>query len=860
CSSSLVAVHLACQSLRSGECNMALAGGVNVILTPELTVAFSQAQMMSDTGRCRTFDDDADGYVRAEGCGLVALKRRTDAVRDGDTVLAVIRGSAVNQDGRSNGLTAPNGPSQEAVIRQALHSAGVSPDQVSYVETHGSSTPLGDPIEFESLKAVLMQDRAPEQTCIIGSVKTNIGHLEAAAGIAGLMKVILSLRHKEIPPHLHLRKLNRHISLDNTTFVIPAERQSWPGAQRRLAGVSAFGFGGTNAHMIVEEAPERTASPKNDAVERPMHMLALSAQSKTALQSLAGRYARYLAQRPVASIADICFSANTGRAHFAHRLVVSARTAAEMQQRLEAFVADQAHNAVQYGKAATGKHPGIAFLFTGQGSQYVGMGRHLYETQPVFRRVLDECDRLLRSYLTQPLLSVLYPDPGIAVPLHETAYTQPALFALEYALAELWRSWGIEPDIVIGHSVGEYVAACVAGMFSLEDGLKLIAKRAQLMQDLPQKGSMVAVFAEPAQVAVALAPFAEKVAIAAINGPRNTVISGEREAVQAVQRQLEAGGVVTHPMAVSHAFHSPLMEPMLDMFEETVRESQFAPLRIPMISNLTGEMIKAGDILDARYWRRHTREAVQFAEGMHTLAQHGYEIFLELGPNSTLLSMGKQCLPGNANGAWLPSLQKDRDDWEVLLRAVSALYTKGIDLDWRGFDSSYARLALPALPMYPFERQRCWLEVREHEVVSSPKETVHRSPGDLSRHPLLDSHTELVFPTGIHVWETMLDRSCLSYLDGHRLQGVMAVPISVYLEMLYAAAGEALGAGSHVLKEIALQKLLLLPEQGGQKIQVVFSSDAQKQVTFQVYSHSMGLPEQPRDQWALHVSGVLQHA
>ncbi|MBE3561915.1 MAG: acyltransferase domain-containing protein, partial [Ktedonobacteraceae bacterium] len=648
CSSSLLAVHQACQSLRSGECDMAIAGGVNVILVPQVTITFSQAQMMSADGRCKTFDDDADGYVRSEGCGLVVLKPLAAAERDGDPILAVIRGSAVNQDGRSNGLTAPNGPAQEAVIRQALRNAGVAPEQISYVETHGSSTPLGDPIEFDSLKAVLMQNRAPDQICAIGSVKTNIGHLEAAAGIAGLLKVVLSLQHGEIPPHLHLKKLNRHIDLAGTAFVIPRERRPWPAGRRRLAGVSAFGFGGTNVHMILEAAPARVLT--TGEVERPLHVLTLSAQSQTALQALAHRYVAFLAQPSVsaASAADIGFTANSGRTHFAHRLALAARTPGEMRERLQAFAdgfGEQTGAAVHYAKVVPGKRPKVAFLFTGQGAQYFGMGRRLYETQPTFRRTLDRCDEILRAYLARPLLSVLYPDPGIAAPLHETAYTQPALFALEYALAELWRSWGVEPDAVMGHSVGEYVAACVAGMFSLEDGLRLIAERAQLMQDLPQKGAMIAVFAEPSQLEAVLAPFADQVTIAAINGPKNTVLSGEREAIQAIQRRLEAEGVLAHPMVVSHAFHSPLMEPMLDIFEQTAKEVRYEPLRIPLVSNLSGQMLNVGETLDAHYWRRHAREAVQFAAGMRTLAREGYELFLELGPTSTLLTMGKHCLP-----------------------------------------------------------------------------------------------------------------------------------------------------------------------------------------------------------------------
>jgi acyl transferase domain-containing protein/acyl-CoA synthetase (AMP-forming)/AMP-acid ligase II/acyl carrier protein len=876
CSSSLVAVHMACQSLRTGECDMALAGGVNLLLSPELTITFSQANMLSADGRCKTFDDDADGYVRAEGCGMVVLRPLSKALEEGDRVLAVIRGSAVNQDGRSNGLTAPNGLAQEAVIRQALAHANVSPDQISYVETHGSSTPLGDPIEFSSLKAVLMQERSPDQPCVLGSVKTNIGHLEAAAGIAGLIKTVLSLEKGEIPPHLHLKKLNRHISFDETTFIIPHERMLWPTEKPRFAGVSAFGFGGTNVHVILEEAArrDRMYRVRPDRIDsvRPLHVLALSAKSETALHTLAAQYAAFLATHPTESVADICFTANAGRSHFAHRLAVTANSSAQLQERLAAFAAGQTHHDVQYGyPGSTGrghnnKRRQIAFLFTGQGSQYFGMARQLYMTEPTFRQALDRCNQLLRTELVQPLLSVLYPEPGVTAPLHETAYTQPALFALEYALAELWRSWGIEPDVVMGHSVGEYVAAYVVGAFSLEEGLHLIAERGRLMQALPKPGAMAAVFADQGRVEAALSSWQGRVAVAAINGAQHTVISGEREAVQAVQRQLEAEGVMSYPLVVSHAFHSPLMDPVLDAFEQTARQLHFKPLRIPLISNLTGKMVRAGETLDATYWRRQTREAVQFADGMHTLAEHSYEVFLELGPTSTLLSMGRQALK-EEKGTWLPSLQKDQDEWETLLHALGTLYVKGAKVDWSGFEGSRGILSdalrrRVALPTYPFERERYWIETTEGDRRGAgirKDAPTHQLPSKSKRHPLLDTHTELAHPIGNHVWETALDKHSLPYLNDHRIEGVMALPVSVYLEMAQAAAREALGAGPYVLTEIELKKLLLVPEQGVQKVQVVLSSEGKKQSSFHVYSHATGEDAQLHHVWTLHATGKILH-
>jgi natural product biosynthesis luciferase-like monooxygenase protein/amino acid adenylation domain-containing protein len=747
CSSSLFAIHQACQSLRNGECDLALAGGVNVILAPELGVSLSQAHMLSADGRCKTFDADASGYVRSEGCGIVLLKPLADAQRDGDTVLAIIRGSAVNQDGRSNGLTAPNGPSQEAVIRRALQHARVSPHEMSYVETHGSSTSLGDPIEVAALRAVLMPERSPDQSCLLGAVKTNIGHLEAAAGIAGLIKTVLCLQKGVIAPNLHFKRLNPHISLAGTTFEIPTEPRPWPGSPDtpRFAGVSAFGFGGTNVHVILEGVPqdEAVGSVQGSAItkpvleetgttvgavpcacpkflsERPVHLLTLSGRTAQALAVLTQRYQDFLADHPTVSLADLCFTAQTGRTHFTHRLAVYAEDQQQMCERLAARVSGQPPKEMQVGAVRPGGQggSGLAFLFTGQGSQYINMGRQLYETQPAFRQVLDECDHLLRSHLPQDqseapsLLSLLYPADGAQSPINETAYAQPALFALSYALAQMWLSWGVKPDVVMGHSVGEYVAACVAGLFSLEDGLKLIAARGRLMQSLPEPGTMAVIFAAPEQVQSFLAPYAGQVAIAAINGSGNTVISGREETVQLIVQHLAAEGVRAHLLAVSHAFHSPLMDPMLDAFEQVAREVPFAPLRLPLVCNLTGQLVNAGESLDAHYWRRQTREAVQFAAGIQTLSAHGYELFLELGPTPVLSNMGKRCLPANS-ATWLSSLHQDHDDWPVLMQSIACLYAKGYDLNWSGFygDSIHHKIALPT---YPFEREYCWFKSAE---------------------------------------------------------------------------------------------------------------------------------------------------
>ena len=711
CSSSLVTVHLAIQSLRSGECNLALAGGVNLILSPIGTINRSKLKALSPDGRCKTFDASANGYAQGEGCGIVVLKRLSDAVADGDNILALIRGSAVNHDGPSSGLTVPNELAQEKVIRQALKNAKLEPAQVSYVEAHGTGTSLGDPIEVGALGSVFGKERPQNQPLAIGSVKTNFGHLEAAAGIGCLIKVVLALQHKEIPPSLHFKQPNPHIPWDELPIVVPTSQMSWTSeSKRRIAGVSSFGISGTNAHVVLSEAP--ATEPVPDSVERPLHLLTLSAKTQEALNQLAERYYNHLAANPTLALGDICFSANTGRSHFHHRLSAIATSTAELRENLAAFT-----TGLFSGQVSDISQHKIAFLFTGQGSQYVGMGRQLYEQAPTYRQTLDLANEILRPYLEQPLLEVLYPEPGMSSPLDETAYTQPALFALEYALFQLWKSWGITPDVVMGHSVGEYVAACVAGVFSLEDGLKLIALRARLMQALPQDSEMVAVLAGEGRVTAAIQagvgkmPALQELSIAAINGPQSIAISGKRQAVEAAIATMDAVGVKTKKLKVSHAFHSPLMKPMLAAFERVAKEVTYSVPQLKIISNVTGGLATA-EIATPEYWLSHVLKPVRFADGMETLHQQGYSVFVEVGPKPTLLGMGRTCLPEGV-GVWLPSLRQAEQDWQQLLSSLAALYERGVTVDWSGFDRDYQRRRVQ-LPTYPFQRQRYWIETAEN--------------------------------------------------------------------------------------------------------------------------------------------------
>ncbi|HET7143577.1 MAG TPA: type I polyketide synthase, partial [Anaerolineales bacterium] len=764
CSSSLVAMHLACQSLQNGESDLGLAGGVNLILTPELTITFSQARMLSPDGRCKTFDASADGYVRGEGCGVVILKRLSDALRDGDNILALIRGSAVNQDGRSNGLTAPNGLAQQDVIRQALANAQVAPHQISYVEAHGTGTPLGDPIEMASLRAVL-DDGQINGKVLVGSVKTNIGHLESAAGIAGIIKSVLAMQHEAIPPHLHLKEVNPYLSLEDSRLEIGTYLRPWKRRdQPRFAGVSSFGFGGTNAHIILSDAPPIVLEASSEKLERPRHILALSAKTQSALRELARQTGIQMesAQQPVG---DYAFTANTTRSHFEHRLIIQAASQAELKNGLDAFVGNADIPALSTGHTKPGAQPKIAFLFSGQGSQYSGMGRQLYETQPVFRAVLDQCARILESILDRPLLEIILPsEPSERNDsiIHQTTCTQPALFAFEYALAEMWRSWGVEPHAVLGHSVGEYVAACIAGVFSLEDGLRLITERARLMGGLPQNGSMAAVFADAPRVTDALKPYRDQISIAAVNGPENTVISGESSAVQRVLDALTKLGISSKPLTVSHAFHSVLMDSILDDFETAARRIHFNAPRIPLGSNLFGDILAPDQIPDADYWRRHIRAEVKFSAGMQSLARLGIDAFIEIGPSPVLLSMGKRCLP-ESKAAWLSSLRQGQEDWKIVLDSFGKLYVQGAQVDWAGFDQGYTRRKV-TLPNYPFERQRYWLEpiikktashetgLRIESLASNYDGKSHSLLGRLLRSPLT-------------IYETHINPASLSTLD-----------------------------------------------------------------------------------------------
>ena len=821
CSSSLVTVHLAVQSLRSGECRMALAGGVNLMLSPDIYIALSKYGMLAPDGICRTFDAAANGFVRGEGCGMIVLKRLSDALEDGDRILAVIRGSAVNQDGASSGLTAPNGQAQEAVITEALANSGLTAEQVMYVEAHGTGTPLGDPIEVQALGRALRSGSLSQLPLAIGSVKTNFGHLESAAGIAGLIKALLVLRHREIPPHLHLNELNPFINWGKLPITVPTERTPLQAnGTQPVVGVSSFGFSGTNVHVLLEAVPE--AETPAAEIERPLHVLTHSARTEAALRTLAGRYSQHLAGHPDVSLADTAFTANVGRTHFDHRLALITDSVDSAGAQLAAFAANEAA-AVIAGSVQTTDKPKIAFLFTGQGSQYAGMGRGLYETQPTFRAALDQCAQILDAYLDQPLLSLLFPEDGAASLLDDTTYTQPALFALEYALAQLWMSWGIQPTAVMGHSVGEYVAACIAGVFSLEDGLKLIALRGKLMGALPAGGTMAAVFADEARVRAAAAPYAETVSIAAFNGADNIVISGQEAHVDAIVAALKADGVKSRRLTVSHAFHSPLMNPILDEFARSVAQVQLNRPRMRLISNLTGK-VAGEEVTRPDYWQQHLREPVQFAASMQTLHQQGYTLYLEIGPGATLLGMGQRCLDDAAQTAlWLPSLRPGKDDWAQILDSLAKLYVYGLKPDWKGFDRDYPRHK-QTLPGYPFQRTRHWMPEGKRRQTPTGAKLVHPLLGYPLRSPLK-----------VVLFENHVTHDSFSFLRDHVVQGRAILPATGYIEMATAAARAVYGEGGHTLHDLIIHDSLVVGDEPRTTQMVITPQDGQ-QASFEYLS------------------------
>lgn len=846
CSSSLVTTHLACQSLRGRECDMALAGGANLILLPDVNIYMSRARTMAHDGRCKTFDASADGYVRGEGCGIVVLKRLSDAIAGGDNILALIRGSAVRHDGRSGGYTVPNAAVQQELIREALASAGVEPSAISYVEAHGTGTPLGDPIEMRALGAVLKNEGA---RVAVSSVKTNIGHLESAAGVAGLIKTVLALQHGEIPPHLHLKEINPQIALEDLGFTIPTGVIPWPHdpEHKRFAGVSSFGLTGTIAHIVLEEAPidpinvvnvePVLASRAQDSnTELQPQLLTLSARDPQSLEDLAGLYRNYLdGEGSQESLTDICYTAGARRTHHEYRLAVTGRSHADLVQQLD----DSRRSELGDARPAI-QSPKLVFVFPGQGSQWVGMGQQLLRTEPAFRASMERCDALIREHNGWSLLEELM-GQAEGSRLEEIDVVQPALFAVQVSLAALWRSWGIEPAAVIGQSMGEIAAAHVAGALSLEDAVLIICRRSRLLKSRSGMGAMAAVELPLDQTRDALANYADRLSVAVSASPTSTVVAGETAALEELLENLERRGVSCRRVKVDIASHSPQMEPLRAPLLQSLEEVRPKALTLPFYSTVTGEFSREL-MLDAGYWWRNLRAPVLFSDTVRLLLESDYRNFIEVSPHPIVLTSLQQGMyHAGVDGTALPSLRRDEDERTVMLASLGSLYESGHDVNWKELLPDGGKCV--RLPTYPWRRDRYWVEFDE---------SVDEESRDGKQGPLLGAHIAPASSSLNHVWEFKVSHGRMAFLKDHRVQGMAVMPATAYIEMELQAAAKIFGERASVMS-LKFEKALFVPNDAGLTMQLGFSIPDEGGARFHIYSR----PDAGGD-WTLHTTGQIR--
>ncbi|MEV4240238.1 type I polyketide synthase [Nocardia sp. NPDC049737] len=861
CSSSLVALHLACQALRQGETSLALVGGVTVMSDASLLIAFGRQRALSPDARCKAFAAAANGTGFSEGLGMIAVERLSDARSKGHQVLAVIRGSAVNQDGASNRLTAPNGPSQEKVIAQALAAAGLTPADIDAVEAHGTGTSLGDPIEAQALIAAYGRDRAGDPLRI-GSLKSNIGHTSAAAGIGGVIKMVQALRHETLPATLHVDAPTPHVDWSAGAVRLLTEAEPWPAGERvRRAGVSSFGASGTNAHVILEEAPapeQVPVEPADDATDRGAKTVAsgvcpwfVSAKTEEGLRAQAAKLLDWATEHPDLTVDDIGYSLLTTRARLEWRGSVAG---GERDTMLAGLAALAEHGSactasgVTTGRAVTRK---TAFLCTGQGAQRVGMGRELYEAFPVFAAALDEVCEQFDPLLGGSLKLLMFtgrpaggsPDSADAGVLDRTEFTQPALFAYEVALYRLLDSFGVTPDVLVGHSIGELAAAYIAGVWSLADACRLVAARGRLMGQLPEGGAMLAVAASEHEVSEVLVD--DRVSIAAVNSPVAVVVSGDEDAVDALDQRFADRGRRTSRLRVSHAFHSHRMEPMLAEFESVARNVTYHRSQIPLVSNLSGR-ITGDEVLEPSYWVQQVREAVQFARGIDTLVASGVRRFLEVGPDAALTAMTRQCLPEEIESqvSVIASARRGRAEIEQFVNCLTHAHTVGVDVDWSAFFTARP-VSRVSLPTYAFQRRRYWLQP-SHGTAG-----IESAGLAVVEHPLLDAVVPMV--DGGVVLTGHLSPLSQPWLADHVIGGVILLPGTGFVELALRAGAEA---GCPAIEELTLRAPLVLPASGGVRIQVVVGApDVESpRRPISVYSRGEHDPDGP---WELHAHGVL---
>lgn len=818
CSTSLIAVHLACQSLLNGECEMALAGGVSIRVPQKTGHLYQRGSIMSPDGHCRAFDARAEGAVSGDGLAVVFLKRLEDALADGDCIHAVIKGTASNNDGSMKaGFTAPSVSGQASVIAEAQAMAGVDAASISYVETHGTGTALGDPIEIAALTKAFRASQKHKASCAIGSVKTNIGHLDAAAGVVGLVKVILSMRQKQLPPSLNFERPNPKINFADGPFYVNTKLSEWEGCSMpRRAGVSSFGIGGTNAHVIVEEAP----AVRSGSQSRPWQLITLSARTDTALEALTSNLAAHFKRHPMINIADVAYTLQVGRKEFDYRRIAVCR---DLQDSLEVLEGAYPHRVLTSLQDAQDRP--VVFMFPGQGSQYVGMAHELYQVEPDFRRDIDLCCDLIEPHLGQDLRRVIYAagedQETAAQLLNQTDMTQAALFVVEYAVARLWMRWGVRPKAMIGHSIGEYVAACLAEVFSIEDALVLVAARGKLMQGLPA-GAMLAVSLQEGEV---LDMLDEHLSLAAVNGTSTCVVSGPVGVVDALENRLHRGGAGVRRLNASRAFHSQMCDPILEPFIEQVKKVDLQRPKIPYISSVSGTWIKASEANDPDYWARHLRQTVRFGDGLQEISK-GYDgVLLEVGPGNILNMLARQNQRESVVET-LASLRRPHNsesDLAFLLGTLGKLWLAGVKIDWAGFYAQERRLRT-SLPTYPFERERYWIEpspqaVGVNDVEQGDKARVsrsmHRRPKLANPYVAATSEVEMAL---CNIWQELLGLERVGIHDdffslgGHSLMATQllsrtceAFEVDLPLQRLFEAS--TIAALAIEIEDLLVEKL-----------------------------------------------------
>lgn len=834
CSGSLVAVHLAARSLWSGECSMALAGGVNVMIAPNMTIAESKGGFLSPDGRCKAFDASADGYARGEGVGVVLLKPLARALADRDPIYALIRGTAVSQDGHSNGITVPNGNAQEAAMRAACRQADIAPHEVQYVEAHGTGTPVGDPVEAGAIGRVFSQGRPTGQHLAIGSVKTNIGHLEAAAGVAGLIKTALSLKHGRIPGQLHHHTPNPAIAFDDLQLRVQTQLDDWPQAPgTRHAGVNSFGFGGTNAHVVLQAPPgERPSTPRAQGQRRCL--IPLSARTPEALADMAASLHDVLSNTPH-DLGDLGYTRALRRGHHDHRLTVVATTAAEAAEKLGAFSTEHETKGVAAGRVPTGERPKLAFVCSGMGPQWWAMARQLLDAEPVFRAAVERCDRELRQYTGWSLLDELL-APEEQSRMAETEVAQPANFAVQLGLADLWRSWGIEPDGIVGHSTGEVAAQYLAGVLSFEDAVKVNYYRSSLQQRATGAGRMLAVGMTPETLNQAVADAGPLVSVAAVNSPTAVTLAGDEGILQGMAAQLETFGVFHRFLTVKVPYHSHYMDPLREDLEKGLAELRPASATLPLYSTVTGTRID-GQGANAHYWWQNVRATVLFAAAVRQMLADGYTHFVELSPHPVLAGPLRELLAEQQqDGLVVPSLRRDEPDEAVLLGSLGALYSHGRDVNWEAFYGEDTRLL--DLPPYPWQLKSYWTESAE------AREDRHYT----EVHPLLGQRMNATHPT----WEREINARLLPCLADHQIQGTTVLPGSAFIEAGMAAAHQVYGEGEYTLENLELRKALVVPGTADPRLRTTLYQESGR-VEISSYAASPGGDRT----WTLHATARL---